>query len=113
MRKILLLVLLGAFLMSCTGDRGPAGPEGPPGAAIIYVEGVITAGYYDGEWIAITSSVITADALTQLYLSPNKETVAWQTVDFRFGNGVVFVYDPNRVYFLWDYLIMIIPNAGG
>jgi len=116
MKKILLLTLLGALLVSCTGDRGPAGPvgpEGPPSATIIYVVGVISAGDYEGDWIALRNSSIRADAVTQVYISEDRQTHAWITVDYQFGTGVVYIHDPNQAYIGWDLLIMIIPNAGG
>jgi len=116
MKKILLLTLLGALLVSCTGDRGPAGPvgpEGPPGATIVYITGTISVGDYIGEWITITNSAIVDSAVTQVFITSEQTTSAWVAVDYQFGTGIVYIHDPWRDYIGWDFLIMIIPNAGG
>ncbi len=120
--KIMLFVILGAFLISCTGDRGPAGPagteglvgpEGPPGATIIYITGSVSVGDYSGQWIAILDVAIRDSAVTQVFITPEQTTIAWVSVDYQFAPGVVYIYDPTQDYIGWDFLIMIIPNAGG
>ena len=113
MRKILLLVLLGAFLMSCTGDQGPVGPSGPSGSTIIYVIGVLSAGYYQGDWIVIESDAIRPDAVTQVYVSRDHLIYTWKAVDFELANMRVWFQDASREYLGWEYMIMVIPPTGG
>ncbi len=123
MKRVAVLMLAGALLVSCTGDQGPAGPqgpqgppgpEGPPGATIIYITGVISAGDYDEDgWINIDDQAIREDAVTQVYLSEDRDTYAWVAFDFQLTSGRVYIEDVGQSYLGWDYLIMIIPNASG
>ena len=129
MKRVAVLMLVGALLASCTGDRGPAGPqgpqgpsgpegptgpEGPPGATIVYVTGVISIGNYDEDnWVVIDDDAIREDAVTQVYLTEDKDTYAWVSVDFQLTNTRVYIEDTFLQWYLgWDYLIMIIPDAG-
>lgn len=115
MKRVAVLMVVGTLLMSCTGDQGPAGPQGPqgpPGATIVYVMGVISAGDYDEDnWIVIEDDAIREDAVTQPYLSPDKDTYAWVSVDFQLTNTRVYIEDTLQTYLGWDYMIMIIPDT--
>jgi hypothetical protein len=121
MKRIIVLLFFTAFFISCTGDQGPAGPqgetgpqgpEGPAGATIVYITGSISSGNYDGNWIEIEDSSLVDSAVTQVFVSPDQTTYAWVSVDFQFGEGIVYIYDSEQEILGWDYLIMIIVNAG-
>jgi len=99
------------------GPQGPIGPEGPPGATIIYLTGSVSLGdyeEYDGIlWIAIRDVAIRDSAVTQVFISEEQTAIAWWAVDYQFCNGVVYIYDPTKAYIGYDFLIMIIVDAGG
>jgi len=107
------LLIMGTFLLSCTGDQGPAGPAGPPGGTVVSVEGWISYDSYEGDQIAIYSVAIRERAVTQVYLAAPDSPHVWGVVDFVLADGVVFVYNPSRSFMGWRYLIMIIPPEGG
>ena len=128
MKRVAVLVLVGALLISCTGDQGPAGPqgpqgpsgpegppgpEGPSGTTIIYVIGVISEANYDEDgWIDIHDQAIRDSAITQLYFSPDKEKFTWVLVGFQLEPEHIYIKDdPIEKEFLdWDYMISIIPD---
>lgn len=128
MKRVAALTVLLILLISCTGDQGPAGPqgpqgptglegppgpEGPPGATIVYVTGVVSAGDYDEDgWIDIDDQAIRDSAVTQVYFSPDKEQYTWVPIAFQLAPGHIYVEDDLRDYLGWDYMIMIIPDAG-
>jgi hypothetical protein len=136
MIKTIIAILLACFLVACEGEQGamgpqgevgeqgpqgeqgPLGPEGPPGSdgtvTVIYITGVVSNSLYtyeDGEfWIDIYHSMIQEDAITQVYLSSDKDVYAWWSLDsWQLTNGAIYIHDPNQVFLGWDFMIKIIP----
>lgn len=131
MIKITTAILLACFMLACEGEQGPMGPQGqqgsqgPPGpdgspgndgtVTVIYITGVVSNSLY-GTWdnefyVNIYHNLIQEDAITQVYLSSDKDVYAWWLMDaWQLTNGAVYIYDPNKVFLGWDYMIKIIPT---
>jgi len=137
MIKTIIAILLACFLVACEGEQGamgpqgevgeqgpqgeqgPIGPEGSPGedgtVTVIYITGVVSNSLY-GTWddefyVNIYHSMIQEDAITQVYLSSDKDVYAWWLMDlWQLTNGAVYIYDPNKAFLGWDFMIKIIPT---
>jgi len=118
MKKFFFSILLLSFFLSCTGEQGPQGPignEGPPGATIVYLTGVISSESYGAnDYIWISDVSIRHNAVTQVYINEDPDTYTWLAVDFQLADGWICFKDPaGDGYKGWYFLIMIIPDAGG
>ena len=109
-----------------TGPAGPQGEQGEPGVngidgvdgtdgedgtVISYLGGVVSLSHYVEfpDYITIENTIIPDSSIVQFYVSPDKNTTTWGTVEhWEFGEGVIYAWDPGHLFLGWDFLIMII-----
>ena len=118
MKRAIVLIVLGALVFACEGKRGPMGPEGPPGpegpsgAPIIYFRGSISSQDYEGDYIKIDHYMIEDRDVIQVYLSPDEERYTWMFMPYyELTDGIVYIWDPDRDFLYWDFMLMIIKDS--
>ena len=101
------------------GTTGQEGPQGPAGVTIITQTGQLSGSDYLGLYFYFQNANISDSSVVQVWVAQDKTTDRWTIPERREEKGLelrgdtVFVYDPQKSYDTWDYLLLIIPPSGG
>lgn len=100
--------------MGPTGRQGPTGnegPQGPPGEGvqIISITGQINSlrsvGFFE-----VYNSIIRADDIVNVYVGVDSPLISWGSCFYVYGDGFVWIYDPDYSLLGWYYLVRIVRN---
>lgn len=116
-RFIIILALPAILLLACEGKQGPIGPQGPQGPSgstgdlVHTISGTVSNSQYSGNYINIYTSYAHTYSIIQVCVNQDPNVWAWRQIDqIWIIEGRIGIYDPNRDFVGWDYLINIVEN---